>query len=139
MADAVATPASPSVPKEAPQKRMSKTASLDPKLQSKIDQTLEKYEQASWERFLKEEEEFKRQVFTQFAADENADSLSITEYHQMLMRWHKMARWCMPSDLRPADSLACLEYILQHDKEAKEGKGGGEASGAAGGAGGGTE
>lgn len=112
---------------------------VDPKVFAKIDAALEKYEQASWERFLREEDNFKRKLFMQFGSSEEANELTVAEFHKMLMRWHRLARWCMPADLRPGDSLAALEYVLRRDRESRgEAAAGGSGAAAAGGGGGGA-
>mmetsp|Transcript_130566 Transcript_130566/g.325771 ORF Transcript_130566/g.325771 Transcript_130566/m.325771 type:complete len:439 (+) Transcript_130566:84-1400(+) len=103
---------------------------LDAKVRAQIEASIEKYEQDSWQKFLKVEEEFKEKLFKQFAS--SADSMSVTEYHKMLMKWHRMARWSMPGDLRPADSLAALRYVLSRERNAQKGESA-QADGTAGG------
>merc|ERR1712048_124451 len=98
------------------------------KVLAKIEASLEKYEQNSWEHFLREEEEFKKRLFAQFASADSGQ-MTTTEYHKMLMKWHRLARWCMPGELRPMDSLASLEYVLRRDKESRGAPGGGTESG----------
>lgn len=91
---------------------------LTPEVEKKIEQALLRYEEKSWEKFLGEEKTFKRHLFEQFSGLGN-DDLSPTEYHKMLMKWMPLASWCAPSGLRPADSLAALEYVQRRDLEGR--------------------
>jgi len=93
------------------------SAKVDEKVKRQIDDSISRYEQKSWERFLQMEEEFKEQMFKQFAAD--GQGMEATEYHRMLLKYHKLAKWCMPGDLRAGDSLAAMKYILDQDRLAQ--------------------
>merc|ERR1719422_469407 len=84
-----------------------------------IEQKISKYEEQSWQSFLQMEEDFKERLFRQFAAD--PEGMEVTEYHRMLMKWHRLAKWCMPGDLRAGDSLAALKYILDSERRALKG------------------
>lgn len=97
-------------------KMFKRPPAITPETEQKIEQALLKYEEKSWEKFLGEEKTFKRQLFEQFSGLGN-DDLSPAEYHKMLMKWVPLASWCAPSGLRPADSLAALEYVQRRDYE----------------------
>mmetsp|Transcript_49457 Transcript_49457/g.87081 ORF Transcript_49457/g.87081 Transcript_49457/m.87081 type:complete len:363 (-) Transcript_49457:101-1189(-) len=96
-----------------------------------IETAIANYEKQSWEKFLKEEKDFERSLFDQFSAGK--DELEVTEYHRMLLKWFPLAEWCAPRGIRPADSLAALEYILRRDRE-ERGIAAPEETGAGGGA-----
>lgn len=102
--------------KEAEPAKPGKPRGMDEKTLQFIENAISRYEQDSWERFLKEEKEFKRALFDQFATA-GKDELDVTEYHRMLLKWFPLAEWCAPRGIRPADSLAALEYILRRDRE----------------------
>lgn len=99
---------------EAPKKP--KPPPITPETEKKIEQALLKYEQQIWEKLLIEEKQFKRQLFEQFAGPGGTE-LEVTEYHKMLMKWIPLASWAAPRGLRPADSLAALEYVIRRDAE----------------------
>lgn len=80
-----------------------------------IETAISNYERQSWERFLKEEADFKRYLFDQFSGGK--DELDVMDYHRMLLKWFPLAEWCAPRGIRPADSLAALEYIVRRDRE----------------------
>lgn len=111
---------------------------IDEKVRAHIESSITKYEQESWLKFLKWEEGFKEQLFKQCTSD-FGNGMTMSEYHKMLVKWHKMARWSMPSDLRAADSFGALQYILGREQRAKaegaraDASAIGEASGAGGG------
>jgi len=94
-------------------------ADPDPKLLAKIEAALEKYEQASWQRLLREESATKRRLFAQFAAEADSWELSASEFHRMLTKWQHLARWSLPGQLRVGDSLAALEYFLQRERNSR--------------------
>jgi len=96
--------------------KQSSATKIDERTKKDIDMKITKYEQQSWQNFLQMEEEFKERLFRQFAAD--PEGMEVTEYHRMLMKWHKLAKWCMPGDLRAGDSLAALKYILDSERRA---------------------
>lgn len=112
---------SPRKPRSPPQSLVSKSLrqlpptslKLQTTVRSRIEASIEKYEQESFKKFLEIEEEFKEKLYKQFVAD--PEGMQVTEYHKMLLKWHKLARWAMPGDLRPGDSLAALKYVLERD------------------------
>lgn len=93
---------------------------LTPETEKKIEQALLKYEALCWDKLQAEEKAFKRHLFEQFAGA-GGEELEVTEYHKMLMKWIQHAEWCAPRGLRPADSLAALEYVLRRDLEERGG------------------
>lgn len=98
---------------------------IDAKALAKIEAAIEKYERSSWQRLLLEEEDVRRRLFDQFAVAVPGE-LSAGEYHKMLQKWHRHARWSMPGDLRAGDSLAALQFILARQKKAAGGDAVGE-------------
>lgn len=101
----------------------------DKNLLAKIDRTLDRYEQETWERLLKEEENCLKQMFSQFSEGENGDELDAKGFHKMTSQWYPISQWCAAGSLRPADSLATMRHInsrgeAQTDKGGDEGDGG---------------
>jgi len=90
---------------------------IDPKTLNRIEATLKKYEQESWETFLKLETDLQRQMFNKFAAEPT--HLTMQEYHKMVTTWFPLANWCAPGTLRPGDSLSTLEYFVRLEKQKK--------------------
>lgn len=88
-----------------------KGVKVDDKLRQQIDVSISKYEQESWQKFLHLEEQAREKLFAQFAANPE-DGMTSSEYHQVLRKWHKLAKWSMPGDVRPADSLAAFKFLL---------------------------
>jgi len=102
----------------------------DAKALAKIEQSLAKYEADAWDKLLKFESDFKRQLFSQFAGD--ADHLTIEAYHKMLMKWFPLAQWSAAGPLRCGDSLAAMAYCLQREKQHGCGAGGSQPTDAGG-------
>lgn len=106
---------------------------LDPQSRGRIDAVLQKYEQAMWKSFLKDEMMYKRQVFERYAGSGKM-SLSAQEYHQLIMKWYSYSSDASVSpavrSVRPADSLATLQYHARREAELKAGAGseGGQAA-----------
>lgn len=96
--------------------RKLKPPSMTPEVERKIEQALLKYEQRCWERFLEEERNFKRRIFEQFAGKGNGE-LNPTDYHRMLTKWMPLANSGKLSSIKPADSLAALEFVQRRDLE----------------------
>jgi len=90
----------------------------DPKFLAKIATTLENYEKATYEKYLKEEKDFERRLFQEFCG-EGGDELDVVAYHNMLKKWFPLASWCTPGDLRSGDSIAALQSILAQERKAK--------------------
>lgn len=92
----------------------------DPKMLEKIDRAIGKYEQNKWQTFLKYEEQCKNNIFAQFVSAESSGKLTAMEYHRMLTRWRKHAKWCMPGDQQPGDSVAALQLALMRETEGRD-------------------
>lgn len=95
-----------------------KIKALSPADLQRIHSCLEKYEEQSWKQFLQEEEQFKLDLFHRFASSDDATEMTANEYHRMLRDWHALANWSMPGTVRPQDSLAALQQILEYDRGA---------------------
>lgn len=93
-----------------------KAPALTPEMEKKMEQAILKYEQKCWDEFILVEHKFKRQLFERFAGPDG-DELTPTDYHKMLLKWMPLASWCAPCGLKPADSLAALEYVQRKDLE----------------------
>ncbi|CAJ1390766.1 unnamed protein product [Effrenium voratum] len=81
---------------------------------AKIDAGVAKYEQQTWDRLHVEQEAIRKRLFSQWA--QNPNSMTSKEYHKMLSKMHKLARSSMPGDLKPGDTLATLQYMLDASK-----------------------
>lgn len=96
-----------------------KSTGLTSEQEKKVEHALLKYEQQQWDKFIREEKEFKRHLFEQFAGQGESE-LHYESYHRMLSKWFPMASKCdVPRLLRPADSLAAMEYVQRRDNEDK--------------------
>mmetsp|Transcript_28155 Transcript_28155/g.44024 ORF Transcript_28155/g.44024 Transcript_28155/m.44024 type:complete len:345 (-) Transcript_28155:16-1050(-) len=93
-----------------------KPPKLSAEAEAKIQNALLKYEDQSWDKFVRDEKIFRRYLFEQFAGA-GEDEMDVTEYHRMLMKWFPLAAWSAPRALRAADSLAALEYVRRKDLE----------------------
>jgi hypothetical protein len=89
----------------------------DPRMLAKIETALEKYEQDTWQKLLKEEEEFLKGLFKQFDKTGKGEELDAMAYHQMLAKWFPLASWCSSGKFRAPDTLAVIKYL----KEKKDG------------------
>jgi len=99
---------------------------IDEKTKTRINQCLDKYEEQTWSKMLAEQEAFRKKLFNQFATA-TPGVMDSTEYHKMLIKLHKLARSAMPGELKAADTLATLKYIVEEGNKSKErGKGGKE-------------
>jgi hypothetical protein len=102
----------------APARKPTKPPKMSPETEKKIEQALAKYEQQSWDKFVRDEKMFRRYLFEQFAG-QGEEEMEVTEYHKMLTKWFPLSAWSVPRGLRPVDSLAALEYCNRRDKEDK--------------------
>lgn len=84
---------------------------LDEKTLARIFMSVERYEQQTWERLHHEQEAVRRKLFAQWT--QNPHEMTSKEYHKMLSKMHKLARSSMPGDLKPGDTLATMEYLLE--------------------------
>mmetsp|Transcript_16942 Transcript_16942/g.45026 ORF Transcript_16942/g.45026 Transcript_16942/m.45026 type:complete len:395 (+) Transcript_16942:184-1368(+) len=103
-------------PVKAQPKPKPKIKPIGPDGLKRINDCLEKYEAKSWQEFLQEEEQFKLDLFRRFASSDDATELTAGEYHRMLRDWHEMASWSMPCTVRPQDSVAALQHMLERDR-----------------------
>ena len=108
---------SPTMPSEAASPSSKKK--LDEKTLAKIFQSVSKYEQQTWERLHVEQEAVRKKLFAQWA--QKPTEMTSKEYHKMLTKMHKLARSSMPGDLKPGDTLATMQYMLEVT-EGKEGE-----------------
>ena len=58
-----------------------------------------------------EQEAMRKKLFSQWT--HNPNEMTSKEYHKMLSRMHKLARSSMPGDLKPGDTLATMQYMLE--------------------------
>ena len=84
---------------------------LDEKTLAKITLSVQKHEQQTWERLHVEQEVMRKKLFSQWT--QNPNEMTSKEYHKMLSRMHKLSRSSMPGDLKPGDTLATMEYMLE--------------------------
>merc|ERR1712124_143860 len=94
-----------------------KPRGYDPRMLAKIEGALEKYEQETWSKLLREEEEFLKGLFRQFDKTGKGEELDAMQYHQMLAKWFPLASWCSSGKFRAPDTLAVIKYL----KEKKHG------------------
>jgi len=108
--EGVEQPATTSTPVRTPQAKKQ----LDEKALSKISSCIARYESQTWDRLHAEQEAIRRKLFSQWS--QNSASMSSKEYHKMLMKMHNLARSSMPGELKPGDTVATLQHMLDQCK-----------------------
>ncbi|OLP99589.1 hypothetical protein AK812_SmicGene17849 [Symbiodinium microadriaticum] len=108
--EGVEQPATTSSPVRTPQAKKQ----LDEKALSKISSCIARYESQTWDRLHAEQEAIRRKLFSQWS--QNSASMSSKEYHKMLMKMHNLARSSMPGELKPGDTVATLQHMLDQSK-----------------------
>lgn len=71
---------------------------------AKIQMSIEKHEQQTWEKLHVEQELMRKKLFS-----ENEMVITSKEYHKRLSKMHQLGRSSMPGDLKPGDTLATLQ------------------------------
>jgi len=99
-------------------KKTKKGLAIDDKTRAKVEASIDKYEEQTWNKLLAEQEAFRKKLFNQFATT-TPGVMDSTEYHKMLIKLHKLARSAMPGELKAADTLATLKYVVDEGNKSK--------------------
>lgn len=100
--------------------KANKAKGYDAKTLDRIKASLDKYEQETWEKLLKEEEAFLHSLFEQFDRSGKGEELDTHDYHKMLARWFPLASWCSSGKFRAPDTLAVINYLKEKEKAKKK-------------------